>query len=71
MKNVGIVLLVVGLLMTIFSGFNITTKKKVVDLGALEIMEKRKTPVYWSPITGAVLAIIGVGLYLGGRKKSN
>jgi drug/metabolite transporter (DMT)-like permease len=70
MKNAGILLIVIGLTMTVFSGFNITTKKKIVDLGAVEIMEKRKTPIYWSPITGAVLAVAGVALYLSSRKKS-
>jgi drug/metabolite transporter (DMT)-like permease len=70
MKNAGILLIVIGLTMTVFSGFNITTKKKIVDLGAVEITKKRKTPIYWSPITGAVLAVAGVALFVGSRKKS-
>jgi hypothetical protein len=35
MKNLGITLLIAGIIMTVFTGFNIITKKKVVDLGAL------------------------------------
>jgi hypothetical protein len=60
MRNLGIVLIVVGAIMASFTGFNIITKKKVVDLGAVEINRQEKTPIYWSPITGGVL--IGVGL---------
>lgn len=69
MKNLGIVLLVVGLVMTIFTGFNLVTKKKVVDLGPVEINKEEKTPIYWSPITGGVLAVAGLVVILMGRRK--
>ena len=69
MKTVGLVLLVVGLIMTVFTGFNIVTKEKVVDLGAIEINKNEKTPIYWSPITGGVLAAAGLIILLAGRKR--
>ena len=69
MKNLGIVLLVVGLVMTIFTGFNLVTKKKVVDLGPVEINKEEKTPIYWSPITGGVLAVAGLVVILMARRK--
>jgi hypothetical protein len=69
MKNLGIGLLVVGLIMTVFTGFNIITRKKVVDLGAIEITSQEKTPIYWSPITGGVLAAAGSIILLAGRRK--
>lgn len=68
MKNLGMVLLVIGIVMTIFTGFNLVTKEKVVDLGSVEISANKKTPIYWSPITGAVLAMAGVVLIALGRK---
>ena len=37
MKTAGIILLVVGLLMTLYTGFTYVTKEKVVDIGELEI----------------------------------
>ena len=69
MKNVGIVLLVIGLVMTVFTGFNVITKKKVVDLGPVEINKEEKTPIYWSPITGGILAAAGMVLIFVGKKK--
>ncbi len=69
MKNLGIVLLIVGLVMTVFTGFNVITKKKVVDLGPVEINKKEKTPIYWSPITGGVLAIAGLVVILVAKRK--
>ncbi len=55
--------------MTTLTGFNIITKKKVVDLGSVEISREEKTPVYWSPITGGVLIVVGLGMVIAGRKK--
>lgn len=69
MKTLGIALLAIGIIMTVFTGFNIITKKKVVDLGAVEITSEEKTPIYWSPITGGVLAVAGVVLLLFGKKR--
>ncbi len=71
MKTLGIILLVIGLVMTVFTGFTLITKEKVVDLGPLEINKEEKTPIYWSPITGGVLAVAGVVILLIGRSKNN
>jgi len=70
MKNLGIILIVVGLVMTVITGFNVVTKKKVVDLGAVEINKEEKTPIYWSPVLGGVLLIGGIVITLMGRKKA-
>ncbi len=69
MKNLGIGLLIIGIIMTVFTGFNVITKKKVVDLGSVEINREEKTPIYWSPITGGILAAAGVLLLVVGKKK--
>ncbi|MBA4056259.1 MAG: hypothetical protein C0490_16205 [Marivirga sp.] len=69
MKNLGIALLVIGLIMTVFTGFNVITKKKVVDLGPVEINKEEKTPIYWSPVTGGILAVAGILILLVGKKK--
>lgn len=69
MKSFGIIVIVLGIIMTTMTGFNIVTKKKVVDLGAVEINKEEKTPVYWSPITGGVLIVVGLVLVVAGKKK--
>ena len=70
MKNLGILLIVIGGIMTVFTGFNIVTKEKVVDVGPIEINKTEKTPIYWSPITGAILLIAGVVIVATSRKGS-
>lgn len=70
MKTFGIILLVVGFLMIVITGFTIVTKEKVADVGPIEISKQEKTPVYWSPITGAVIASGGIIVLLFARKKT-
>ena len=54
----------------VFTGFNIVTKKKVVDLGKVEINKEEKTPIYWSPITGGILLAAGVLVLVAGKRKA-
>jgi hypothetical protein len=70
MKTLGIAVLALGIIMTIFTGFNIITKKKVVDIGPLEINKEEKTPIYWSPVTGGILIIAGVIIMVAGRRRA-
>lgn len=70
MKTLGVVVLVLGIIMTIFTGFNIVTKEKVLDLGSVEIEKEKKTPVYWSPITGSILIVAGVIIMVTGRRRA-
>ena len=69
MKNAGIAIIVIGILMSLFTGFSLVTKKEVVDLGAIEITSTEKTPIYWSPITGLILIGVGGLVLLASRKK--
>jgi hypothetical protein len=70
MKTLGILLIVIGAIMTVFTGFNLITKKEVADVGPIEINKTEKTPVYWSPITGAILLVAGVVIVATSRKSS-
>lgn len=69
MKKAGIVILIAGLLLTIFTTFSYFTREKVVDLGKVEITANKKHRVAWSPLIG--LGVIGVGgvVFLMASKK--
>ncbi|MEP7167986.1 MAG: hypothetical protein ABI855_01320 [Bacteroidota bacterium] len=69
MKNLGIILIVAGLIMVFITGFNLVTKKKVVDLGPLEINKEENHPVQWSPIIGAGILVAGVVVYVTNKNK--
>ncbi|HLP19583.1 MAG TPA: hypothetical protein VK174_04750 [Chitinophagales bacterium] len=69
MKTAGIILIVIGLVLTIFGGVTFFTKKKVVDIGELEISKTEKHHIPWSPIAGAVVILVGGGMLVMGAKK--
>lgn len=69
MKNLGIILVIVGIVMMLITGFNYVTKEKVVDLGPVEINKEKNHPVQWSPIIGGVLLIGGIVLIVASNKR--
>ncbi|WP_295122779.1 hypothetical protein [uncultured Chitinophaga sp.] len=69
MKTFGIVLIVLGIAMIVFRGFNVQTEKEVVDLGAVEINKKENRWIGWPTYAGGIIAVVGVVLVLSGRKK--
>lgn len=68
MKKAGIVVLVIGLIVTFSTGFSFFTKEKVVDIGSVEISADKKHTVSWPPILGLVIAAAGAGMIFFGRK---
>ncbi len=70
MKTVGIIILIVGLAMTLYTGFTYVTKEKIVDLGNLEITTDNQHSVQWQPYVGIGAMVIGGALLLFGGKKS-
>jgi len=69
MKKVGITILVVGLIITLITGFSFITREKVVDIGNVEITRNKKHAVVWPPLAGVAVMIIGGGIILIGTKK--
>ncbi len=69
MKNLGIVLIVLGILMMVYTGFNYVTKENVVDLGPIQINAETNHPVQWSPVVGLVLIVGGIVVVAVDKKK--
>jgi hypothetical protein len=69
MKKTGIIILLLGLLLTIFTTFSFFTKEKVVDIGKVEITRNKPHYLKWSPLIG--VAVMGIGGFVlwGGYKK--
>ena len=59
-KALGIALMIIGVVMIAYTGFNYVTTEKVVDLGPIQIEKKETHPIQWSPIVGVVLLIGGI-----------
>jgi hypothetical protein len=68
-KTAGIIILIIGLVMTLYTGFTYITKEKVVDLGDLEITRDKEHTVNWQPYVGIGTMIIGGAVFFLGRRK--
>jgi uncharacterized membrane protein YdcZ (DUF606 family) len=68
-KNLGIVLVVIGIIMMIYTGFNYVTTEKVVDLGPLQINKNENHPIQWPPIIGALILVGGIAMVLSKKIK--
>lgn len=69
MKTFGFVLIGLGIIMMIYTGFNYVSTEKVVDLGPIEINAEKNHPVKWSPIVGIVLIVGGIVVFAINKKK--
>jgi len=67
-KTLGIALIIIGIIMIIYTGFNYITTEKVVDLGPVKISAEKNHPVKWSPIVGVVLLVGGIVVIVTGKK---
>jgi len=69
-KSLGVLLIVVGLIMLVWSGFTYTKKEKIVDVGAIEISADKQETVNWPPYVGAIAMVVGVVVYVSTRKRA-
>ena len=69
MKTFGIVLIVVGIIMILVKGFNLTTSKKVVDIGPVQVDKQENHWIGWPTYAGAAIAVVGVVLVISDKKK--
>jgi uncharacterized membrane protein len=69
-KLIGVVLIVLGIVMIVWTGFSYTKKEKVIDAGPIQISADREKTVNWPPYLGGVLLIGGIVLVVT-SKKSN
>jgi hypothetical protein len=68
-RTLGAILLILGAVMLIWTGFSYTKKEKVVDAGPVQISADKEKTVNWPPYAGGILAVAGIILLVApGRK---
>ena len=70
MKPLGIILIVVGILMLIFTNISFTKKEKVVDLGPVEINKNEKKTIDWPSYAGGVAVVAGIVVLAVSKRKA-
>ncbi len=66
-KTIGILLVVIGAVMLIWSGFSYTQRENVVDAGPVHISADKHKSVSWPPYAGGILVVAGVVVLAMGR----
>jgi uncharacterized membrane protein len=67
-KLIGIVLIVLGAIMIIWTSFTYTKKVKVIDAGPLQVSADRQKTVNWPPYLGGILLIGGIVIVVTSKK---
>ncbi|MEE1885782.1 hypothetical protein [Pedobacter flavus] len=67
-KSVGIILMILGLVMLVWTGFTYTKKEKIVDAGPIEITSDKKESVNWPPFAGGIALVAGVLVFIASKK---
>ncbi len=68
-RTLGLVLIVVGIAMLIWTGFTYTKKEKLVDAGPIQISADREKAVNWPPYVGGIILVAGVLVLVASKKK--
>lgn len=69
MKTTATIILIIGILITAFAGYDFVANENVVEIGQLEINKKKSDIMKWSPAVGIAAMLIGGGLFLVASKK--
>ncbi|MBE7171857.1 MAG: hypothetical protein INR73_14815 [Williamsia sp.] len=69
MKILGGILIVLGVSMILIRGFNVSVKKKVIDVGPLEVSKTENKWIGWPVYAGGLLTVVGIVFLIVDRKK--
>jgi len=69
MKKTGIVIVILGLILTIFTAVTFFTKERIAKIGDINIMANKRHHLNWSPLIGVAVMGIGGVLYVMAPKK--
>ncbi len=67
-RTIGIILIVVGIIMLVWTGFTYTKKEKLVDAGPIQISADKQKDVNWPPYVGGIILIAGVIVLVTSKK---
>lgn len=69
-KSLGVILIVLGIVLLIWTGFTYTTKEKVIDAGPIQVSADKEKSVNWPPYVGGIVLIAGVIVFIGAKKRA-
>ena len=68
-RTFGLILIVLGIIMLVWTGFSYTKKEKIVDAGPIEISADREKSLNWPPYVGGIILVAGLIIMVTSKKK--
>jgi hypothetical protein len=69
-KLLGSILLIIGVVMMIWTGFSFTRRQNVVDAGPIHVSADKEHTVNWPPYLGGLLAVVGIVILVLPQRKN-
>ena len=69
MKKLGIALIIIGIVITIFTGITFKKEETVAEIGDIEITREKEQDINWPQWAGVAVMAAGVVVLIAGRKK--
>ncbi|AYL96371.1 hypothetical protein [Mucilaginibacter celer] len=67
-KLIGVILIIAGVAMLIWTGFTYTKKEKIIDAGPIQVSADKEKSVNWPPYLGGILVIGGIVIVVTSKK---
>lgn len=68
-KSFGLILVLIGAVLLIWTGFTYTKKETIVDAGPIQISADREKTVNWPPYAGGIVLVAGIFVLVSSKKK--
>lgn len=68
-RSIGLILILIGAAMLMWTGFTYTKKEKIIDAGPIQVSADRQKTVDWPPYMGGILLIGGIVIIASSKKK--
>ena len=69
MKLIGVLIMIAGLGMTIFTTFSYFTREKVFEIGSVDVYRNQPHSLSWTPFIGLAVMVAGAFIVMQVRKR--
>lgn len=68
-RTLGLILILIGIAMLVWTGFTYTKKEKIIDAGPIQVSADKEKSVNWPPYAGGIILVAGVFVFIAAKKK--